>query len=176
MKILWGDREQLHQEGVQRFLTALAQRPRYLEAVSDGALWRRCCAAASEVAQTGASIETVAYRLAEAWQQAQWQLEARCDGLSQQLAAAREDARQYKAWWENLRDTTSTANLHAWQNRAHALERELEQAQAQHAVLETRLAEQRHCTAAREATIVELNRVIARQVTEFDGLFNAMEE
>lgn len=176
MKILWGDREQLHREGAQRFLLALTEGLRSVEALFGGALWQRCHAAASEVALAGASIETVAYALAEAWEaslQTQWKTESRCTELQKQLSLAREDVQRYRSWWENLRDTTSTAQLHAWQDRAHTLERELEQAQAHHAALEQRLAEQQQCLAAREATIAELNRLIARQVTEFEALFGA---
>jgi len=177
--ILLGDREQLRREGARRFLLALTEGLHYVETLFGGVLWQRCHAAVSEVTQAGASIETVAHTVAEAWQASlltQLKTESHCTELVQQLGLAREDIQRYRSWWENLRDTTSTANLHAWQNRAHALERELEQAQAQHAALEQRLAEQQQCLAAREAKIAELNRLIARQVAEFDGLFGAMEE
>ncbi len=174
--ICWGDREQLYREGVQRFLLALTARLRRVGTWPDETLWRSCYTVAGEVTQAGASLETAADALAEAWQaslQFQWKIAAQCTTLEQQLSAACEEARNYKLRWENLRDTASTAQLHAWQDRAYALERELTQARAAQRRLEARLAELQQELAMREATIAELNRLIARQVTEFEALFGA---
>lgn len=179
MKILWGDGEQLHREGVQRFLLALAEGLRAVETLVGGVLWQRCYAAASEVTQAGASIETVAYTLVEAWEallQMQWKTESHCTELQRQLGLAREDVQRYRSWWETLRDATSTAQLHAWQAHAATLEQELAQARATCSGLEARLAEQQQALAARETTIAELHRIIARQHVEFDTLFGTMED
>lgn len=177
--ILLGDREELHREGARRFLLTLYDGLRYAEAQVFRNWRQHLHAAALTLAQEDAALVEVARTSLRALRELledQAAAEARCTTLEKQLDSALERAQRYRSWWENLRDTTSTANLHAWQHRTHTLEQELERAQAQHAVLETRLAEQRHCTAAREATIVELNRVIARQVAELDTLFGAAEE
>lgn len=176
--ILLGDREELHREGARQFLLTLYDGLRYAEAQVFRNWRQHLHAAALTLAQEDAALVEVARTSLRALRELledQAAVGARCTALEQQLDSALERAQRYRSWWENLRDATSTTQLHAWQDQVRALERELERAHATHAALEQRLAEQQQCLAAREATIAELNAIIAKQHTEFDALFGAME-
>lgn len=161
------DRDQLYREGVRRFLLALTESLRYVETPLFKAWRQHCSTATSEVTREGVSLETVAHDLAGAlWATLYAQekaTEARCTALEQQLATARDGEEYYKSRWRTLRTATDTTQLHVWQDHVRVLERQLTQARTACLALETRLAEQQQCLAAREATIAALNRVLVEQ-------------
>lgn len=177
--IILGDRDELHRKGIKLFLSAIYERLRFVETPLFNAWCRHCSTAASEITREDASLETVARDLAGALRvtlQAQEEAEARCTALEKQLATARDGEAYYRSCWKTLHTATDTKQLHAWQDQVRVLEQQLSQARTACSILETRLTEQQRCLAAREATIAELNCLIARQVTEFDALFGVAED
>jgi len=176
--IILGDREELHREGVQHFLLTLYDGLRYTEAPAFRDWRQHLHAAAVALAQQGAVLDEVTRTLLRALRELLEDREAamqRYATLAQNLEYARSDVERCQARWKSLYAATSTTQLHALQARVEALKQELAQAHTAQWRLEMQIAELQQKLAARETTIAELNRLIARQVEEFNDLFGTVE-
>jgi len=176
--VFLADRDQLHREGIQQFLMALHDALRYSDTPLYHALRRHFYIAAHQVVKD-APLHDVVASLRQALSEMLSDLDnaqKRHQDLAFRLDFAQHDARWHKEALAVLQAETSVANLRGWQVQIAALERDLQKVQSENVALERDLVQHRRLVAAREATITELNGIIAKQHIEFDTLFGAMED
>lgn len=173
--VLLGDRDALHREGAAALLDAWLQ----TAAPATPDAWTVALRAARRALAQGHAPEAVAADLAAALHP----LLAQLHRLLQQQAETnltlerlRNEATHYKYVYETLLSSADAQQLAALQAQVRALQQQLAAAQDASQRCALALEAERQTVAARDAAIVELQHLIAKQHLEFDGLFGELED